>query len=82
MRGLRTDQITLRLIHAEIGDRLGMKLETICRAMSRRARDNVVRLAGRGRRDVQIPDVGALRAFIQRRRAARSPGSQPRHRGR
>ena len=66
MRGLRTDQITLRLTRAEIGNYLGMKLETVSRAMSRLARDKVIRFAERGRRDVQIPDVGALSAFIQR----------------
>ena len=66
MRGLRTDQITLRLTRAEIGNYLGMKLETVSRAMSRLARDKVIRFAERGRRDVQIPDVGALTEFIQR----------------
>jgi CRP/FNR family transcriptional regulator len=65
-RGLRTDQITLRLTRAEIGNYLGMKLETVSRAMSRLARDKVICFAERGRRDVQIPDVGALSAFIQR----------------
>lgn len=66
MRGMRTDQITLRLTRAEIGNYLGMKLETVSRAMSRLARDKVIRFAERGRRDVQIPDISALSAFIQR----------------
>ncbi|AKJ29484.1 Crp/Fnr family transcriptional regulator [Caldimonas brevitalea] len=65
-RGLRTDQITLRLTRAEIGNYLGMKLETVSRAMSRLARDKVIQFSERGRRDVQIPDVAALSAFVQR----------------
>ena len=37
-RGLRTDQITLRMTRAEIGNYLGMTLETVSRALSRLAR--------------------------------------------
>lgn len=65
-RGLRTDQITLRLTRAEIGNYLGMKLETVSRAMSRLAREKVIRFAERGRRELQIPDIDALREFVQR----------------
>ena len=35
-------------------------------ALSRLARDKVIGFAEKGRRDVQIPDVGALTAFVQR----------------
>lgn len=63
--GLRTDQITLRMTRAEIGNYLGMTLESVSRALSRLARDNVIALE-KGRREVQIPDVGALSAFVQR----------------
>ena len=65
-RGLRADRITLRMTRAEIGNYLGMTLETVSRAMSRLARDNIIAFAEKGRRDVQIPDVGALSAFVQR----------------
>ena len=41
-RGLRTDQITLRMTRAEIGNYLGMTLETVSRALSRLARDKVI----------------------------------------
>ncbi len=64
-RGLRNDQITLRMTRAEIGNFLGMKLETVSRALSRMARDEVIRFSGNGRRDVQIPDLDALAVFIQ-----------------
>jgi len=63
--GLRTDQITLRMTRAEIGNFLGMTLETVSRALSRLARDKVIVFAEKGRRDVQIPDVGALSRFVQ-----------------
>ncbi len=65
-RGLRTDRITLRMTRAEIGNYLGMTLETVSRAMSKLARDNIIAFAEKGRRDVRIPDVAALAAFVQR----------------
>lgn len=64
-RGLRTDQITLRMTRAEIGNYLGMTLETVSRALSRLARQQLIRFTEKGRRDVHIPDVDALAAFVQ-----------------
>jgi CRP/FNR family transcriptional regulator len=64
-RGLRTDQITLRMTRAEIGNYLGMTLETVSRALSKLARGNVIAFAGKGRREISIPDLSALIAFIQ-----------------
>jgi len=64
--GLRYDQITLRMTRAEIGNYLGMTLETVSRALSKLAREAVIEFAEKGRRDIRIPDVGALSAFIQR----------------
>jgi CRP/FNR family transcriptional regulator len=65
-RGMRTDQITLRMTRAEIGNYLGMTLETVSRALSKLARDKIIGFAEKGRRDVQIPDIGALASFVQR----------------
>ena len=65
-RGMRTDQITLCMTRAEIGNYLGMTLETVSRALSKLARDKVIAFAEKGRRDVRIPDVGALSVFVQR----------------
>ena len=65
-RGLRTDRITLRMSRAEIGNYLGMKLETVSRALSRLAQGDVIRFHQKGRRDIEIPRVEALSAFIQR----------------
>ncbi|HYN65047.1 MAG TPA: helix-turn-helix domain-containing protein, partial [Candidatus Limnocylindrales bacterium] len=64
-RGLRTDQITLRMTRAEIGNYLGMTLESVSRAFSRLAREKVICFAEKGRRDVQILDVAALAAFVR-----------------
>ena len=63
--GLRSDQITLRMTRAEIGNYLGMTLETVSRALSKLARDEVICFAEKGRRDIRIPDVEALSAFVQ-----------------
>jgi len=64
-RGLRTDHITLRMTRAEIGNYLGMTLESVSRALSKLARGNIIGFA-RGRRELHIPDVQALSAFVQR----------------
>lgn len=65
-RGLRTDRIRLPMSRAEIGNYLGMTLETVSRALSRLARGDVIRFNEKGRRDIQIPRAEALSAFIQR----------------
>jgi CRP/FNR family transcriptional regulator len=65
-RGMRTDQITLRMTRAEIGNYLGMTLETVSRALSRLARNKLIHFAEKGRRDIQIPEVGALAEFVHR----------------
>ena len=65
-RGLRTDQFTLRMTRAEIGNYLGMTLETVSRALSKLARDKIIAFTEKGRRDLSVPDVKALAAFVQR----------------
>lgn len=69
-RGLRADSISLRMSRAEIGNFLGMTLETVSRSLSRLARDKVIGFAEKGRREVAIPDVAALSAYIDRSLAA------------
>jgi len=64
-RGLRTDQFTLRMTRAEIGNYLGMTLESVSRALSRLARSDVIRFTDKARRDIHIPQVEALTRFIQ-----------------
>lgn len=65
-RGLRTDQICLRMTRAEIGNYLGMTLETVSRSLSKLARAELISFTEKGRRDICIPDVGALEGYIQR----------------
>jgi len=69
-RGLRTDQITLRMTRAEIGNYLGMTLESVSRALSRLAREQVIRFAGKARREVVIPQLEALERFVESAGAA------------
>ncbi len=64
-RGLRTDQIMMRMTRAEIGSYLGLTLETVSRALSRFAREGLIHFADQGRRDIRIPDVAALDGFVQ-----------------
>jgi CRP/FNR family transcriptional regulator len=63
--GLRSDQVTLRMTRAEIGNYLGMTLETVSRVMSKLARAKVIGFTEKGRRNVLIPDIDALSAFVQ-----------------
>jgi CRP/FNR family transcriptional regulator len=65
-RGLRTDQLTLRMTRAEIATYLGMTLETVSRAFTRLARDGLIRFDEKGRREIAIPSVDALAQFVQR----------------
>jgi CRP/FNR family transcriptional regulator len=65
-RGMRTDQITLRMTRAEIGNYLGMTLETVSRSLSRLARSELIQFPEKGRRDIRIPQLAALAAFVQR----------------
>jgi len=68
-RGLRTDQITLRMTRAEIGNYLGMTLETVSRALSRLAREQVIGFAGNGRRDILVHDARKLAGAAARAHA-------------
>lgn len=64
-RGLRTDKITLRMTRAEIGNYLGLTLESVSRALSRLVREQVICFAEKGRRELRIPDATALARFVQ-----------------
>jgi CRP/FNR family transcriptional regulator, anaerobic regulatory protein len=64
-RGLRTDQIHVHMTRADMGDYLGLTLESVSRALSRLARSGVIEFNERGRRDIGIPSLAALSEFIQ-----------------
>ncbi|MBC7735569.1 MAG: Crp/Fnr family transcriptional regulator [Bacteriovorax sp.] len=64
-RGLRIDQITLGLSRGEIGNHLGLTLETVSRAFSRLALGGLIRFDGKGRRTISVPSVAALAEFVR-----------------
>jgi CRP/FNR family transcriptional regulator len=64
-QGQRGDQFVLRMSRAEIGNYLGMSLESVSRSMSALVRARVIRFTGTGRRNVLIPDLDLLCAFIR-----------------
>ena len=65
-RGLRTDQINVHMTRADIGNYLGLTLESVSRALSRLARNGVIEFNEKGRRDISIPNLTALSDFIQK----------------
>ena len=66
-RGLRTDQINVHMTRADLGNHLGLTLESVSRALSRLARCGVIRFEEKGRRDISIPNLAALSDFIQKK---------------
>ncbi len=64
-RELRADHIVLRMSRAEIGNALGMTLESVSRALTRMARVGVVCFNEKGRRHISIPSLDALGEFIK-----------------
>lgn len=75
-RGLRTDQFNLHMTRADIGSYLGLRLESVSRALSRLARNGIVQFNERGRREISIPDLSALSAFVQQNSEALEPSFQ------
>jgi CRP/FNR family transcriptional regulator len=63
-RGLRCDRIALHMTRAEIGEYLGMTLESVSRGLSALARRKVIGFDKRRRRDILILDLPALSDFI------------------
>ena len=63
-RDLRTDEITVHMTRAEIGNYLGMTLETVSRALGRLAQRGAIGFHQKGRRDIAIPSLTHLRDFI------------------
>lgn len=64
-RGMRTDQIDVHMSRSDIGKYLGLRLESVSRALSKLARCGVINFNEKGRRDINIPNLGALSDFIQ-----------------
>lgn len=63
--GMGEGQVHLRMSRAEIGSHLGMRLESVSRAMTFLVRSGMIGFAEKGRRIVTIRDGPALNAFIR-----------------
>lgn len=70
-RGQRTDHIKLRMTRAEIGNYLGMTLESVSRALSGLARHGVIGFTEKGRREIVVPNVRGLAMFVDGNAAPR-----------
>jgi CRP/FNR family transcriptional regulator len=64
-RGMRPDTLLLRMSRAEVGGYLGLTLETVSRSFSLLARNGLIRFEQAGRRNIAIPDIEALGAFVR-----------------
>ena len=53
------------MTRAEVGNYLGLTLETVSRALSRLAREGLIGFADNARREIVIPDTEALGEFVQ-----------------
>jgi len=76
-RQLRTDTIALRMTRMEIGSYLGVTHETVSRAFTRLERAGLLSFNLHGRRQVTIPDLGALADFVQLRAGHHEDTSVP-----
>ncbi|MEI8169515.1 MAG: Crp/Fnr family transcriptional regulator [Rhodoferax sp.] len=65
-RGMRTDQINIHMSRAEMGNYLGLRVESVSRALTRLARSGVIEFNERARRDISVPNLAALRSYIQK----------------
>lgn len=63
-RGMRTDHINTHMSRAEIGSYLGIRLESVSRALCRLANLGLVQFSEQGRREIGVPSVAALGEFV------------------
>lgn len=64
-RDLRNDEIAVPMTRAEIGSHLGITLESVSRALSKMAQQGVIRFGDNVRRNIGIPSLSTLGAFVQ-----------------
>jgi CRP/FNR family transcriptional regulator len=65
--------LVLRLSRAEIGSYLGLALETVSRALAKLARESIIRLNSTNGREIDIIDLGRLRALASSSETVRAP---------
>lgn len=63
-RGLRADELTLRMTRADLGNYLGMTLETVSRCLTRLEHEELIQFPERGRRQITIPDLTRLEQHV------------------
>ena len=71
--GYSSQEMSLPMTRRDIGCYLGLTLETVSRALSRLAREGLIRFADSARREIVIPDVDALGEFVQDALAPAAP---------
>jgi CRP/FNR family transcriptional regulator len=64
--GMRNDQIMLPTSRAEIGGHIGLRLESVSRAIASLEREHLIHFESRSRRNISIPDLPALREYVHR----------------
>lgn len=69
--GMRNDQITLPTTRAEIGGHVGLRLESVSRAMATLERESLIRFDSGSRRNLAIPSLPALRQYVRQLSARR-----------
>ena len=62
--GMRNDQILLPTSRAEIGGHVGLRLESVSRAMTNLEREQLIRFNSPSRRNLEIPSLNALRRYV------------------
>jgi CRP/FNR family transcriptional regulator, anaerobic regulatory protein len=75
-RGQRTDQLRMSMTRAEIGNHLGLTLETVSRVLSRLERAAIIRFGERSRRELHIAEPRALARFVEASLARTAPALQ------
>jgi CRP/FNR family transcriptional regulator len=62
--GRRSDVISVPLTRADIGNSLGMRIETVSRSLSRLAEIGLIQFDEKSRRYVSIPEINALKEYV------------------
>ena len=75
-RGMRTDQIDVHMSRADMGNYLGLRVESVSRALTKLARCGVIEFNERARRSIYVPNLAALRDFIQKSTDSTAPKLQ------
>ena len=63
-RDLRNDEIAVHMTRADIGRHLGITLESVSRAFTKMQQHGVIRFGDNARRNIGIPSLSALSAFV------------------